>query len=497
MQLKENNKAKELIIKHQILAENASASSCPGRISFSKHCDYINNDLLYIADDRAIISVCEFIKDESNEAFGKLTLINENPNFRNQSYDLKELSLNAEDSWDFYIRKLLKLIYERYLNKIKENHFRFSNHGIKLIYSSNLPEASGLSSSHALILSTFLNLNKQYGLEINEETEIIKLCQEVEHARGFKSGLGDQAAQLLAKRDKFLFLKLHRSLSYSYIDIPKDLTIISAPSFIKAEKSSPEFNDANIKIAAYKLSNLIFGNLSQRLFLGDMLYQYPEKEIFQKLKELRDDMGIEEIIRLTLKYQFDDSQEGSKNEDKIRNAVSEIIRTAKIEKIPSTWPIKAVTLYGLAEGARLKELKENFSIEKLGKHLNMSHEAERNFNSKDGEYKQIPKKEKTYIFDESKKLSDHIGLYSASTKENDELQDICLKLGGKIYGSSISGAGLGGNNLILAKKEFAEEIIETLIKEFYEKNNLIENDKDLYQALHIVKSVDGARLIKI
>ena len=42
-------------------------SSCPGRLSYSKHADYINSDLLYATDNRCVAVACELEKSASTK----------------------------------------------------------------------------------------------------------------------------------------------------------------------------------------------------------------------------------------------------------------------------------------------------------------------------------------------------------------------------------------------------------------------------------------------
>ena len=413
------------------------ASFCPGRISFSKHSDYINNDLLYIADSRGTYILSESKKNSK----GKLELLNHDEKFQNKSFDLKNLNLKEKESWDFYIRKLLILLSERY-------ELNFSDYDLKIAVSSTIPKASGLSSSHSLILSTLINLIKVFKLEIKEAVTLIKICQEVEQARGFQSGLGDQAAQLLSKEGKILNLKLSPILEYNYTDIPDELSIITAPSFIKADKSLPEFKAANENIKIYKELNKKIAEKENLHFLGNLLYKYSDKEILNLLKREEAHLTRKEI---------------------------------------------GLALYGLSEGARAKELKENFTIQKLGQYLNRSHLAEQNYEYSQNGWQRF-NEEGNFELNLEKPLIDHIGIYSASTLANDQLQYYANQLD-IVYGSSISGAGLGGNNIIVCKKGYEEKLIEHLIEKFYKPIGLSSKARNENFGIHIVKSSDGAKLL--
>ncbi len=395
---------------------------CPGRISLSKHADYINNDLLYTLDDRDIYLVAQKISTP------KLILINLSEDFGNCQLDLEKLDQVDKSSWTFYPATL----YRKLLQK---------QQGMILVYNSDLPAAGGLSSSHALMLSTamaVLNLSDQK----TPVSSLVKLCQQVENERGFSSGLGDQSAQLLSKKNCFSFIKLFPEPQVEYKSIPNDLAIITAASFIKADKSLPEFQIANKNIQAYKKIN----ELSHKYdceFLGDLLYKFNEAEIFKILESIQDTS------------------------------------------------LRGLALYGLAEGARVKELKQHLDTQALGKHLNLSHQAEKCYyrDSQNSNWQSLSETEKlNYKFNPQETIASHSGIYLASTIANDQLQWLANNISG-VYGSSISGAGLGGNNVIICDKSQAKAIKEQLIKAYYQERGLAEAAQD---KVHISSSSSAA-----
>ena len=84
------------------------------------------------------------------------------------------------------------------------------------------------------------------------------------------------------------------------------------------------------------------------------------------------------------------------------------------------------------------------------------------------------------------KLYDHFGYYGASTRQNDELQALAIDLN-CVFGSSISGAGLGGNNNILCHKGKEAEVYKKL-KAYYK------DDSKTKSAIHLSFSSPGLEL---
>jgi len=411
------------LLKHSALLPdtNTVVSRCPGRLSFSKHADYINSDLLYTLDDRDTFVAGQIITDPEHELYNKVKLANLNPEFAPAL-----LSRDSSTSdWTFYPLKILEELRK----------FLSINAGVVLVYASDLPPAGGLSSSHALMISTLTALielfqinhlskalDDRHQASLSQKTilkDLLTLLQRVEHARGFKSGLGDQSAEIFGKKNHFSFIKIHPELELHYQEIPSGTMLVTAPSLIKADKSLPEFQSANQNIQRYKDINLMAKGFGCD-YLGDLVYKYSQEKIFEILKSIEDTQ------------------------------------------------LRGLALYGLAESARLKNLKQDFSIERLGAHLNLSHQAEIIYKYQENKWQELSQEEKlSYEFNSSKPLSEHCGIYHASTKQNDILQYLATHVPG-VYGSSLSGAGLGGNNIILANPESKADLINSLDKNFYE-----------------------------
>jgi galactokinase len=455
-----------------IRSSKVHISRCPGRLSFSKHCDYVNNDLLYLAANYetlvavqvSILTLGE-ISTPNGTAQAFIEIHNLNPDFQelilSQDQVIENISaikltlsdqcLNDHKSnWTFYILKILDLLSKEDLDfdlaKILS---------LKIVVNSDLPAAAGMSSSHALILASLMsliralhshgllkNIDKTYfryllnsGAEgTNDLLNLLKFCQKVEIAKGFNSGLGDQAAQILSRKNHFCFIKLFPELSFKYQRIPEGISFMILPSFIKAEKTSEEYRLKEKYFDRYKEVNQL-----TPFFLGDMLYSLTDKEILEKLKKLKE--------------------------------------TQDDKKLPN------LALYALAEGARLKELKQNFCIEKMFEHVNLSHLAE--WVSDRSPHPMIfsaDLKLGNTIFAAQEsinmnlKLANHIGAYRSSTLFNDSLQNFTLSLEG-VHACSIMGAGLGGNNIAVVSSEKADSIKKTLIEDFYSHYNLAEKAK--------------------
>jgi galactokinase len=499
---------------HEISLVNSKIhiSRCPGRLSFSKHCDYVNNDLLYLAANYETLVAVQVSRLDlekfnhsniSRKAF--IEIYNLNPDFQDltlsqeqvldaASERISDTFLNDyQSNWTFYILKILDL-----LSKETSNFNLRTIHSLKIVVNSNLPTAAGMSSSHALILASLMSLVKALHseglLHDSDETfsyllnskpksteaipnadkllDLLKFCQKVEIAKGFNSGLGDQAAQIFSRRNHFCFIKLFPELNFKYQKIPEGISFMILPSFIKAEKTSDEYKLKEKYFDQYKklnqLTSFFFNNsldsnkhnenavteineqYHNQNHLGDILYKLTDKEILEKLKKLKEIKNIQ-----------------------INNSVL----TNNDEKLSN------LALYALAEGARIKDLKQNFSIEGMYEYVNLSHLAE--WVSDNSPHPMIfptDPKLSNNIFKAQEsinmnlKLANHIGAYRSSTLFNDSLQNFALSLEG-VYACSIMGAGLGGNNIAIVSSEKTDSIKKTLIEDFYSHYDLAEKAK--------------------
>ncbi len=425
---------KELLSKHPaIQGLDFNVARAPGRISFSKHCDYVNNDLMYFADDRST-----YVAISSKPGTGLIEFYNTDTKYPN--FTSNKLSEEIEkNSWLSYPIALLRILREDYSLDLDDID-------LAIVVTSEIPAAGGLSSSHALLLALVIAIANRLQIQPllkalkDKDAVILKLLQRVEIARGFNSGLGDPAAQMLSRSGELVLVRLEPELKYSYQLMPENMAVITAPSFIHADKSLPEFAEANANIAAYKTLNDLSEKLFKTKYLGDALLKSSEAEI--------------------------------------KTAITSI----------SDKRLRGLAIYALSEGARLKALKENANsydaadlLQALGKHLNSSHAGERLCADNMRQCDIIPELS----------LAEHHGYYGASTKANDELQSLATSLDG-VYGSSISGAGLGGNNIILCSKNQANNIKTQLIERYYQSKGLAEQAA---REVHISESSDSACLL--
>ena len=113
--------------------------------------------------------------------------------------------------------------------------------GARLKIESDLPAGAGLSSSAALEVVTALSLLSNSGLHL-DSVEVARLCHRVENEFiGVRSGIMDQFASCLGRRDHALLLDC-RSLEVRYVRIPEGASMMVCNTMVRHDLASSEYN---------------------------------------------------------------------------------------------------------------------------------------------------------------------------------------------------------------------------------------------------------------
>jgi galactokinase len=450
----------------------------PARLSFSKHADYINASLLYTASQYETLALVSAHYTENNKNYPEhsktnkhqrniqISIINSKKAYQDFSgsfnldnlLDITYLKKHFSLDWTFYVLAAINLSLLKaqkqtnHINKLSE---------LKIFINSDLPEASGLSSSHALILSMLAALAKLFKFadwlevfkarkltNLNIIQDLINSAQSIEHHKGFKSGLGDQLAQLLAKKNQVVFIgQTYPVLSFRHLDLNDEIGLFTVSSGIKAAKTSHKFQKSAKFFERYAQVNQFAAENFQVGYLADCLKVVSHHEIAQKLLLLsKQDLQLAQLV-----------------------------------------------LYGLSEAASTYKLSSGITLAELTRHLTRSHQAEL-VNS----YESIasllhfskdvltPSAEQlktvmrlsevadmTRFIEDFQNISQeadlkskldfsfYSGRYAASTISND-LIFYAAHLVKDIHAASLMGAGLGGQNLIICQQSKLYQSVKSI-----------------------------------
>ncbi len=170
----------------------------PGRINIiGEHIDYNDGFVLPAAIDKIICFAFE--KNYTNTA--KIIAIDLDDEFEINLEDNVQLE---DKTWTNYFRGVI--------NQLKQNGYIFE--GFNCVFSSNIPDGSGLSSSAALECGFLFGINELFNLKI-KPIEIALMGQKAEHWVGINCGIMDQFSSVMGLKDKVLKIDC-RTLEFEY-----------------------------------------------------------------------------------------------------------------------------------------------------------------------------------------------------------------------------------------------------------------------------------------
>jgi len=176
------------------------AFSAPGRVNLiGEHTDYNEGFVLPMAIGKKIIMLGQLRNDRMVRVFdlGYNTEID---------FSLDKLIPLRKDTWGNYLMGVVDEIQKA----------GFSLRGANLIFTSNIPQRAGLSSSAALEVVTALTMAKLNSLEI-EPVEMAHLCRRAENNFvGVACGIMDQYVSCLGQKNYALFIDC-RSNDYELV----------------------------------------------------------------------------------------------------------------------------------------------------------------------------------------------------------------------------------------------------------------------------------------
>lgn len=175
----------------------------PGRVNLlGEHTDYNEGFVFPMAIDAGIMMV------------GALN--------GSQEVNLYSLDFNAQDS--FEVQEIQPSSEKKWTNYVRGvgQQFQlagFELQGMDVLIKGNVPQGAGLSSSAALEVAAAVLMRALHGWDIGD-VALVKLTQRAENEFvGVASGIMDQFASMMGRKDHALFLDCH-SLDYDLVPTP-------------------------------------------------------------------------------------------------------------------------------------------------------------------------------------------------------------------------------------------------------------------------------------
>lgn len=185
--------------------DSTASYRAPARINLiGEHLDY-NGGLVLPAAISLYITATISVRNDSKI---KVYSLNTKTGFE---IDLKEIRKDSKYSWANYVFGVFSILLDE--------GYTIPN-GLNILIDSEIPLGSGLSSSAALLDLIVYLTSETFSLGISLK-EVAKLAQRVENDYlGLKSGIMDEAAIALGKKNYCLLLNCQE---YEYEQIPLDL----------------------------------------------------------------------------------------------------------------------------------------------------------------------------------------------------------------------------------------------------------------------------------
>ncbi len=181
----------------------------PGRVNLiGEHTDYNDGYVLPIAIDRCALIAAAVRADR--------TVRLRAADFDSQtSFSLDQIERSEAQKWSNYQRGIASVLLERGIDLP----------GVDVVFSSDVPIASGLSSSAALEVGTAVMWQTLVGFEMSRPA-LALLCQRAENTFvGVNCGIMDQFISALGQKDAAVFIDC-RTLDYRAVSLPAHLTVV-------------------------------------------------------------------------------------------------------------------------------------------------------------------------------------------------------------------------------------------------------------------------------
>lgn len=136
----------------------------------------------------------------------------------------------------------------------------FTRKGFKVAVSGNIPPASGLSSSSALVCSAALATAFIFDLPLNKQL-LATLSASSEHFIGTIGGGMDQAIAFLAKKGCAQFIEFN-PVRATPIQLPTDAVFVIANSLSEANKAAT--SDFNQRVVECKIATKLLAKFTDR-----------------------------------------------------------------------------------------------------------------------------------------------------------------------------------------------------------------------------------------
>lgn len=204
-------------------------SEAPGRVNLiGEHVDYNDGLVLPLAVDRSVL--CAWRRRDDDGVWAHSADYDEH-----SRWNIGNVTHAVAGAWANYPRAVTWALLDA-------GHAR---HGLDIALAGDVPEGAGLSSSAAIEVAVAGAFRAAFGIPM-DDVALALLCQRAENEFvGVQSGIMDQFASALSRRDNALLLDC-RSLAYRHVPLrlrEAGLAVVIANSAVRRELVTSAYND--------------------------------------------------------------------------------------------------------------------------------------------------------------------------------------------------------------------------------------------------------------
>ncbi len=448
----------------------------PGRVNLmGRHVDHRGGCVNLMAIDREHILVARGRSDTVVRARNA-----DDRQFRDIEFSVGDLLRQVRlDDWGEFVNseEVLRMVRDlqgdwgNYLKapmlRLQQQYRHRQIHGIDCVVSGDIPMAAGLSSSSALVVATAEALVLTNHLDVSPH-DMVDLCGEGEWFVGTRGGSADHAAVKLSQSGQVVHVGFFPFEIKEYVTFPKGFALVIGNSRVQARKAAGARDAFNERVASYEFAVQLVRK------------RFPNyAPLIQHLRDISPEgvgARIADIYRILLDVP-ESATPAQLLEELGQNAFD---RITSAHKPAEAYALRGRLLFGIAECERsrhcLRFLRQG-NMAEFGRLMNISHDGDRVVGP-DGTPFEAPtgnaviRERITDLQSENPErvlaaqLREQPGSYACSVADIDRMVDIALATPG-VLGAQLSGAGLGGCMMVLAREEAAGDVIRRLNDLYY------------------------------
>lgn len=428
-------------------------SRAPGRVNIiGEHVDYSGYGVLPMAIEQDVAIACR------PNSTGEMRFSNVSADYQDHSCPASGFQIDRENIiWYGYVLCGFKGVIEE-LGIEKPV-------GVDMLVSGNIPPASGLSSSSALVCCAALTAVCANGVEFPSKKELAEMCARFERFIGTQGGGMDQAISFLGQPGKAMMIEFN-PVRPSEVKVPCGYSFIISNTNIQAYKAAE--SNFNIRAAECHLAARVIAKMKGLNWRQD-----------KKLIILSDSLELPLSEMSSVVSEFLHPGLYSREE------ICKILEISDLELITECLTEKSKDVPSFKLHDRAKHVYEE---------ANRVYKFNETANSAAGDDSATAEK-LGQLMDESHSSCNT--LYECSCPELNQL--VSLSKEGGALGSRLTGAGWGGCAVSLVKDDNVEAFLEKLKEGYYSNrsSNGVAPVADLSHSLFATQPGAGAGVCKL